>query len=325
MSLKIGMIGTGWFADMHARLLSSMEDVKVSFICGSTLEKAERMAGAFSGTKAYGSVTDMLDDGQPDAVYICVPPFAHGEIELALAERGIPFLVEKPLGVELETPTTILHAVTERKLVTSVGYHFRYMDGTAQAQELLKEQTIGMSLGYWTGGMPGVSWWRRAEGSGGQFVEQTTHIVDLLRYLVGEVEEVYAAYAMRFMHRKEDGVTVPDVGTVTLRMAGGSVANISNTCMMPVGHTTGLHIYTDAGVLELSGNGLKELTEGRTTEYRNRTNPYEAETIAFLHAVRTGDAAGIRSSYADAWRTQQVTVAANRSAETGQPVRLITD
>jgi myo-inositol 2-dehydrogenase / D-chiro-inositol 1-dehydrogenase len=322
LSLKIGIIGTGWFADMHAKLLSGMDHVKVCGISGSTLQKAELMAGKFTDAKGYGSVNDLLDGGKPDAVYICVPPFAHGDIEWTLAERGIPFLVEKPLAVDLEKPTSILKAVNERSLITSVGYHFRYMDGTARAQQLLQERTVGMSLGYWTGGMPGVYWWRQAEGSGGQFVEQTTHIVDLLRYLVGEVEEVYAAFAQRVMHHKEEGVTVPDVGTVTLRMANGSVAAISNTCMIPVGHTTGLHIYSDTSVLELSSGSLKEITGNRTTEYKNRTNPYEAENKAFLHAVRTGDASGIRSTYADAWRTQQVTVAANRSAETGQPVRL---
>ena len=59
----------------------------------------------------------------------------------------------------------------------------------------MQDQTIGMALGRWMGGMPGVAWWRRQEGSGGQFVEQTTHIVDLLRYCAGEVTEVYAAAA----------------------------------------------------------------------------------------------------------------------------------
>lgn len=322
MALKIGMIGTGWFADMHAKMLAGMEDVQVAAVCGSSLEKAERMAGQYAGAAAYARAADMLDGTPLDAVYVCVPPFAHGEMELELVERGIPFLVEKPLGTDLETPSRILKAVTDKRLITSVGYHFRYMDSTSKAVELLKDRTPGMALGYWMGGMPGVYWWRKEEGSGGQFVEQTTHIVDLLRYLLGEVEEVYAAYANRHMHTQKEDVTVPDVGTVTMRMKNGMVATVSNTCMMPIGHTTGLHVYTDAGVLELSSGGLKEFTSDRTTEYKNRSNPYEAENRAFLHAVRTGDVSGIRSSYADAWLTQRITLAANQSAKTGLPVRI---
>jgi myo-inositol 2-dehydrogenase / D-chiro-inositol 1-dehydrogenase len=322
MSLKIGLFGTGWFGKMHADMLAGMEGVEISGICGSSLDKAEKMAQSYRDAKAYASAADMLDERKLDAVYVCVPPFAHADIELALVERGIPFFVEKPLAAELETPTRILQAIEDKKLLTSVGYHFRYMDGTARAAGLLKERTIGMALGYWMGGMPGVYWWRKAEGSGGQFVEQTTHIVDLLRYLLGEVDEVYAAFAGRHMHTKEEGVEVPDVGTVTLKMKSGAVATISNSCMLPIGHLTGLHVYTDAGVLELSHGGLKELVEGRTTEYKNQLSPYEKENRAFIHAVRTGDTSAILSTYADAWRTQQVTTAANQSAASGMPVKL---
>ncbi|MDF2921891.1 MAG: oxidoreductase domain protein [Paenibacillaceae bacterium] len=322
MELKIGIIGTGGFANMHARMLAGMDGVRIGAVCGSSVEKAERMAGQFSGAAAFGDVDRMLDSAKLDAVYICVPPFAHGHTELALAERGIPFLVEKPLSTDLDTPSAVLHAVSSKGLITSVGYHFRYMDGTRRTLDLLQERTVGMALGYWMGGMPGVYWWRKADGSGGQFVEQTTHIVDLLRFTLGEVEEVYALFGQRHKHLTEEGVSVPDVGTVSLRMKSGAVANIANTCMLPMGHTTGLHIYTDAGVLELNSSGLKEAVSGRTTDYQNRSNPYEAENKAFIHAVRTGDATGILSTYEDAWKSQQVATAANLSARTGQPVRL---
>ncbi len=326
MTLKIGIFGTGSFGSMHARMLAGMDGVEISAICGTSLEKAEHMARDFRDAKAYATVTDMLNDKKLDAAYICVPPFAHEEIEEGLAGQGIPFFVEKPLAADLETPSRILKAVTEKSLITSVGYHFRYMDGTARALELLGDRTVGMALGYWMGEMPSVSWWRQQQGSGGQFVEQTTHIVDLLRYLLGEVEEVSATFARRHMHSKVEGVEVPDVGTVTLKLECGAIATIANTCMMPLGHKMGLDVYTDAGVLELSQTGLKDIGVGQTTEYLNNANnsltPYEKANSIFIHAVRTGDATGILSTYADAWRTQQITTAANRSAQTGQTIRL---
>lgn len=326
MTLKIGLFGTGSFGNMYAKMLVGMDGVELSAICGTSLEKSEHMARNFRDAKAYASVTDMLNDKKLDAAYICVPPFAHEEIEEGLAGQGIPFFVEKPLATDLETPSRILKAVTEKNLITSVGYHFRYMDGTARALELLRDRTVGMALGYWMGGMPQSSWWKQQKGSGGQFVEQTTHIVDLLRYLLGEVEEVSATYARRHMHSKVEGVEVPDVGTVTLKMECGAVATIANTCMMPLVHKMGLDVYTDAGVLELSQTGLKDIAAGRTTEYLNnvynRLAPYEKVNNTFIHAVRTGNSSGILSTYADAWRTQQITTATNRSAETGQTIRL---
>lgn len=322
MTLQIGIIGTGWFGMMHAEKLAKIAGVKVVAFTATNQEKADRAAQQHDGARGYASVHQMLDDRKLDAVYICVPPFAHGEIEIALIERNIPFLVEKPIGLDKESPSAILKEIESKRLITSVGYHFRYMDGTDHANELLKERSVGMSLGYWMGGMPGVNWWRKMEGSGGQFVEQTTHIVDLLRYTVGEVSEVYAAYGERIMNKLEDGVSVPDVGTVTLKLVNGSVATISNTCAIPAGERSGLHIYTNKGVLELTHSGLKDIEAGRITEHANRSDPYERENEAFLHALKTGDVSRIRSNYADACLTHQVTIAANESARSGLPVKL---
>ena len=80
-------------------------------------------------------------------------------------------------------------------------------------------------MGYWMGGFPGVLWWRRMEQSGGQMVEQTTHIFDLARYLCGEVQEVYAVYANRGQKQIPE-YNIYDVGTATLRFASGVVGTI---------------------------------------------------------------------------------------------------
>ncbi|MFD0676412.1 MULTISPECIES: Gfo/Idh/MocA family protein [unclassified Paenibacillus] len=322
MSLKIGFVGTGSFTRFHCNLLSKMEDVEVTAFCGTSLEKAEKAASSWNGAKGYDSLTTMLDAQSLDAVYICVPPMAHGATEFALIERGIPFFVEKPLGLDIELPTEILHRINAQKLITSVGYHFRYMDSTKRAAELLEQRKAGMALGHWMGSMPKVGWWRKQDGSGGQFIEQTSHIIDLMRYLMGDVEEVYAAYANRVMHEVEDGVTVPDVGTVTVKLASGAVATISNTCILPGDGPIGLQIYTDQGLLEITRDSIRELGKSFVIEHKNVNNPYVREHEAFLHAVRTGDGSDILSPYADSVKTQEVAYAATRSAASGAPVRI---
>jgi len=322
LSLQVGFVGTGGFTKFHCNLLAKMEGVQVRAFCGTSLDKAERLAADWNGAKGYDSVHRMLEDNALDAVYICVPPMAHGEAEEALIERGIPFFVEKPVGLDMELPTSILKKVRDKKLITSVGYHFRYMDSTQRALEALRERTIGMGLGFWMGGMPRVAWWRKQDGSGGQFIEQTTHIVDLMRYVMGEPVEVYAAYGNRVMHLVEEGVTTPDVGTVTIKLASGAVATISNTCVLPGGGPIGLHLYTDKGVMELGSDGLKDMGKTTVFEYKNVNNPYVRAHEAFLHAVKTGDTSGILSSYEDAVKTQAIGVAALLSAADGVPVRL---
>lgn len=322
MTLKIGLIGTGWFGDMHARLLTQQKDVEVQAVTGSSQQKAEAFAAKLPNAKAYSNVEQMLDAHTLDAVYICTPPFARGNFEQQCIERGIPFLIEKPLSSEVELPEQLLAAVKEKGLITSVGYHFRYMDGTDKAKELLANRQLSLALGYWMGGAPGGTWWRRLERSGGQFVEQTTHIVDLLRYIAGEVTEVYAAYHEGILSSQDDNANVADSGTVTLKLESGMIATISNTCIIPAGDQSGLHFYTNAGKLEISHGGVKDYTAETIVEYKNNNNPYERQMAAFLHAVRTGDTSHIRSSYEDACKTHRITMAANASALSGQVIKL---
>jgi myo-inositol 2-dehydrogenase/D-chiro-inositol 1-dehydrogenase len=322
MTLKLGFIGTGGIANFHLKNLANIDNADVIAFCDIQLDRAQKAAQQWTDAKAYTEVTEMLDDRKLDAVYICVPPLAHGEAENAVIDRDIPFLVEKPIAIDEQLPNDILQKIEGKNLITSVGYHWRYQEGVQRARALLNDRTLGMALGYWMGGMPMVPWWRKQDGSGGQFVEQTTHIVDLLRYVCGEVSEVYSAYSQRVMHEKVEGTTVADVGTVTMKLENGSVATISNTCLSPVGHRVGLDIYSDQGVLEINSSGLKEINREIVTEYKETANPYHTEDEVFLNAVRSGDRSSILSDYRDAVKTHQVTIAANQSAELGKPISL---
>ncbi len=322
MTLKLGFIGTGGIANHHLKNLTQMDGVTMSAFYDLDIKRAQNAASGHSGAKAFSNLEEMLDSTKLDGVYVCVPPMAHGDAENKLIDRGIPFLVEKPLGINRELPSAIGDRVKANKLITSVGYHWRYNESAVLAKQLLETSKAGMALGYWMGGMPMVPWWRVQAGSGGQFVEQTTHIVDLLRYMCGEVREVYAAYALQVMGEQVEGTDVPDVGTVTLKLANGMVATISNTCLLPVGHHVGLDLYTNKGVLELRGDGLREITPEGAKAHPNVANPYFVEDEAFLYALRTGDTSRILSDYEDSLLTHNVTIAANESAVSGKPIIL---
>jgi predicted dehydrogenase len=324
MTLKVGFIGTGGVAKGHIANLAAIEGATIAAFCDLQLERAEAAARDWTGAKAFSSIVDMLDDQKLDAAFVCLPPMAHGEAERALIERGIPFLVEKPLGINNELPRQLAEQIAEKRLITSVGYQWRYIQSLDEAKRFLESSCIGMALGYWMGGMPKVPWWRVQHLSGGQFVEQTTHITDMLRYLCGEVVEVYAAYGHRILHELEEGANVADVGTVTMKLANGSVATISNTCLLPVGGKTGLNVYTEQGIVEVQSNGSRIVRnkEDLSAPLAITPNSRVFEDIAFLDAVRTGDQSLIKSSYADSLKTHEVTIAANLSAATGKPVKL---
>jgi predicted dehydrogenase len=305
------------------KIVSEMDGVMLTGVTSRSRANAETAAQLFAGVKAYESVHDMLDDQKLDAVYISVTPGGHGETERELVRRGIPFFSEKPLGIDPGELQDVRSEIKRTGLITSVGYHFRYMDIVAELKELLKQRVAGMAVGYWMGPMPEASWWRAQAQSGGQFVEQTTHLVDIVRFLFGEVAEVYAAYSQTDAAKAKEGVTVADVGAVILKLANGMIVPISNTCLLPMGHSNGLDIYTDQGVLELKQKSLKDIRRGETYVRERVADPYLTENEAFIHAVKTGDTSRILSDYEDGFRSFEVTAAANASAITGLPVKLI--
>ena len=321
MKLRLGFIGTGSFTGMHMGLLQNMEGVELASVCGSKPGSADSIAAKF-GAKPYNHYMEMLENEKLDAVFICTPPYAHGPVEQELIERRIPFFVEKPIGLDPELMGQLEAAISATKLITSVGYHYRYLPSTEKAREIISGQKIGLVNGHWLGGMPMVSWWRANETSGGQLHEQTTHIIDLMRYICGEIVEVYAAYNLLEMHKIE-GTNVPDVGAVTVKFQSGAVGTITNSCMINGYSYAGLQIYTTEGAVELKAGDVKHSTGVQEHFYRFDANPYIEELNSFLHAVRTGDTSRIRSSYADAYRTFRVTMACNESAKTGMPVRLM--
>ena len=98
---RIGVIGAGNVGRRHARVLSSFPDVHLAGITDAVPAAAEALASD-TGCRAFAGTDDLLSAGV-DAVYVCVPPFAHGAPETAVLSAGVPLFVEKPLAVSLET------------------------------------------------------------------------------------------------------------------------------------------------------------------------------------------------------------------------------
>lgn len=320
MAVRIGFIGCGGIARHHMRMLAGIEGAELAAYYDVDEGKAKECANQFGG-QAFGSLEEMLDKAGLDAVYICTPPFAHGDIEKAVMAHGLPFFVEKPVALSVSVAEEIAEELERRGLFASVGYHFRYYDTVEKAKELLSEKEVGMVLGWWLGGFVGAPWWRVYAKSGGQIVEQTTHIFDLARYLVGEVEEVHAYMALRLLKDIPE-MDVPDVGVCNLKFENGVVGNISNTCITRAGGRIGLAVYCKDFVIDISGGRLTVMEPEKSESFDPKVDPYELEDRIFVEAVRTNDPSAIRSPYADALRTLKVTLAANESAREGRPVKV---
>jgi predicted dehydrogenase len=326
--VRIGMVGAGAVAARHVRTLLAMDGVEVAAVADPALDRARELADE-AGAPAYPNHVELLDGERLDAVYICVPPFAHGAPELAVIDAGLPLFVEKPVAIDQETATTIAARLGRRPLITCTGYHWRWLDIFDRAAELLADRPARLVQCFWLDKVPPPPWWPRRDGSGGQVIEQTTHVLDTARALAGEVTEVHAfgaraarpAGAARAAEAALPGADIHDVSVASLRFASGAVGTVASTCLLPRLHRAGVQVVADGLSLELSETELVVEVDGERSAWTSGASARPRPDADFVAAVRGGPDR-IRVPWPEAYRTHLLACAITRSAEEGRPVHV---
>ena len=277
----------------------------------------------------YNSVNQMLDNVSPDAVFICIPPYAHGEAEVACIKYKIPFFVEKPIARNMATAKKIARSVRTSGITTSVGYMNRYRQSVREAKKLLQRYPANLIHG---GRFTRVSvdhpWLTQKALSGGQLLEQTTHFFDLVRYLCGEVSSVFC-YGSRGFIPTSDTYDIEDSVSTILQMKSGAVASISGSWSSGFGDDSHLVLLGPDIKVEFKNwdHDVRVFSHSSPSpiEIAGEKDIFAIEDRAFLDAVRSGDKTKILSDYDDAVRTLKVGLAAIKSLEAGRPVKLTTN
>lgn len=313
--VRIGFIGTGGIAQHHLRQLAEVPEAQVVALCDVDEARVRPLAEPL-GAAVYTDGARLIADAEVDAVYFCVPPHAHGDLEVQAARKGLHLFVEKPVSLYLEQAKAALAAIQEAGVMSQVGYSLRYMAGGVQLKEFLAGKTIGTAHSTRWNGLPGAPWWRRYDQSGGQLVEMTTHQVDLMRWVMGEVVSVSAVYSFNRLFQGETDVTVPDSQAVLLRFASGASATVNTACALGKGGQSRMDFVIQDAVVSWKGDSITIAPE---EAYPYTASPHDGLNIdsAFVRAVATGDRSLLRSPYEDGIKSAAVTLAANKSAEEG--------
>jgi len=323
--LKIGFIGVGGVAQPHLENLSKIEGVAITAVSDTFADRAAATAEKY-GASAYNDYLKLLDENEFDGVYVCLIPGVHGEIELDLVKRRIPFYVEKPVHLELDAVAKVLDALEAAPLITGVGYHWRYTRASRAVREFVAARKAAVVEGWWYGGFVGAPWWRQLALSGGQVVEQSTHVFDMARYLAGEVHTVYAAGATGSMTEIEN-YDIHDASIATLLFDSGAIGQITTGCIAEKQGGSKVDItvkgrnwraWTNAGSAKWSSDaGDEEVESGQSwgEQLGNGDN-------AFVAALRSGDGSGILSNYISGAQTLALTLAVNESIAKGEPVKV---
>jgi predicted dehydrogenase len=310
---RIGFIGAGGVAARHARALSMLPEARLISVTDSDPRRAQEFATAY-GVRPVPDVRSLLDSGV-NAVYVCVPPFAHGRIETAIAEAGFALFVEKPLGLNAKVAGKIARVVTDAGVVTAVGHHWRYSATVQSAARLLAGRPVRLVCGGWLDKIPPVPWWTRLDKSGGQIIEQAVHVLDLARTLVGEVQEVHAMGSAR-----RPGADIDCATAASLRFEGGAVGTFAATCQLAWKHRAGLEVYADELALAVTEEGL--IVRDNQGVRRQIVDPEHARVAAdraFVEAV-LGNRSSVLVPYEEALRTHRLACTVAASARLNRPI-----
>ena len=314
--INVGFIGLGSMASNHLQRLQQIPEAKVVAGAEPDTDRREEMALKF-GLHGYADYKDMLDREDLDAVYVCVPPFAHDGQEQAVAERGLALFVEKPVCLDLAYAGRTAELISSTGVINSVGYMCRYLDVVEEAMRLVGESPIVAMRGFYFGPIPPAAWWRRAELSGGQIVEQATHVADLMRYLAGEVE-VVSGMGYRGAVPEVNGYNIHDATSVNLHFCSGAIANLTTACVLQNQYCPGLEIITPGCRmwLDLPPQPVKLVQlDGVNRQFAPEQDRFIGESQAFVQAVISKDQSLIRSDYLDAVQTLRLTLAAQTAVD----------
>ncbi len=329
MALNIGIIGTGWVAAVHISALKKIPEAKVKAIAGRNITRAEELTHGLD-SKVYSDYKIMLKKEYLDAVFILLPPHLHGEVEILCSESVPALLIEKPICNNIKIAEKILKVFNKAGTVVSAAYMNRYRRSVKYAKYLFgnEDNKPILAAGWWVTEMPPTLWWRSKEQSGGQFTEQCTHLVDISRWIVGEITDISAFTAKGFM-TGINGYTVDDAITVNTRFASGALGCFSTGCYPKKGldskHSIELTISSGENLCRFTGWGMEmeaEYLNGKVEHLVSEDDIFEIEDREFLKAVKEKNNSYILSSYEDAMRTLRVTLAAEESARTGKIVRI---
>lgn len=319
--LRIGIVGSGRIARAHAGILRQVPQARVQAVCDVDAPRARALADHV-GARAYGSHRDLLAHEDVDAVLVCTPTRTHAEIALDVLSAGKHLFVEKPLAFGEEEAQQVHEAAAKAGRIAAVGHQWRYLRGVERVREIVGNQPISLFAGtyYWT--WPLVGWIADKEQGGGQVMDQAIHLVDLARYVGGEVARVYARYTLQA--RKEQGFPNWDASGAVLSFRSGAVMTLTCTYALFPGlkEPPRLDVVVRDRLLRITPHALHDYLPGEEHVYAEPEDSALAQDRAFVEACLRQDPSLVRCTVSDALHTLRVVLAANRSAASGEPVDL---
>jgi UDP-N-acetylglucosamine 3-dehydrogenase len=227
--LRIGVIGLGWFGEIHCEAIIGIPNLELAALCTRTESRLDDLSRKFAVKTTYTDYTKLLADPNIDAVSIVTMWDQHTEPAIAALEAGKHVFLEKPMASTVADCRKIIAAATRSKGILQVGHICRFNPRYRAARQAIAEGRIGKIVSLASRRNIPAAWTPTILNKIGPIVGDAIHDTDLMLWFTGD--RIVSAYAQTVDVR---GLRFPDIGQTMYRFAGGATATLETVWCMPV-------------------------------------------------------------------------------------------
>ena len=280
---RVVLVGCGRISERHFDAIADRPELRLVAVADEVPDRA-RTAGERLGIPAFTSYAAMLAETEADVAVICTPSGLHPRHGVMAAERGLHVIVEKPMATRLEEADALVRACDERGVHLFVVKQNRLNPGI----QLLKRAVDRGRFGRVFLANTTVRWsrpqsyydaapWRGTwEFDGGALMNQASHYVDMIQWLVGPVESVSAKTATLARRIESE-----DTGVALLRFRNGALGVIEVTMLtFPRNMEGSITVIGEKGTVKVGGTALNRIEHWEFAEYDDDDREAEALRVA---------------------------------------------
>ena len=226
--LRIGVIGLGWFGEIHCETIVGIPNLELAALCTRTPDRLSQQATKFGVKKTFQNYRDMLADPEIDAVSIVTMWDQHTDPTIAALQAGKHVFLEKPMASTVADCSRIIAASKSAKGILQIGHICRFNPRYRMAKQAIDASKIGKIVALSSRRNIPAAWTPEILNKIGPIVGDAIHDTDLMLWFTGD--RVISAYAQTVSVRN---LKFPDIGQTMYRFAGGATATLETVWCMP--------------------------------------------------------------------------------------------
>ena len=267
---NFGIVGCGNISDTHAKAVSHMPDCNLAAACTRNADRLEQFCSTHS-TAGYTSYDEFLAHSNLDIVVICTPSGTHLDYGLKAAKSGKHIIVEKPIEVSVTRGLKLIEACKKNEVKLAVIYQNRFIESVSEMKKLLDQGKIGEVFMA----TASVKWFRDQQyyqqsdwrgtftlDGGGAVINQSIHTIDLLQWMLGEAESIYACTT----NASHSGIEAEDNAAATIRFRNGAIAVFQASTSIVPAQKRKIELNGKKGTLVLEGDKLTLKTDSKNAD-----------------------------------------------------------